>query len=301
MELRTLRAFVEVVRQGGFSNAARTLAATQSTISKAVKQLEDELGVLLLDRLGHRTMLTPAGEVVHRRAIIMLAERDDLLTELAELRGLSRGVLRLGLPPIGSAMLFAPLLTIFRTRYPGIEIQLVEHGSKRLTEMVLAGELELAASLLPLSDALEWQDVRRDPVDALLPSNHALATRGSLRMADLAQVPFIMFEAGFALNPILLSVCERSGFTPSVAIYTSQVDFVLGLVAAGLGVGFLPRMIAAQRGHAGVRAVPVADAGMDWHMALSWRRGGYLSQAATAWLALVRERTSKQQEHHVRN
>ena len=69
MELRTLRAFVEVVRQGGFSAAAKTLNATQPTISKAVKQIEGELGVALLDRIGHRSEMTAAGEIVYRRAL----------------------------------------------------------------------------------------------------------------------------------------------------------------------------------------------------------------------------------------
>src|SRR5271165_3740191 len=97
--IRTLRAFVEVVRQGGFSQAAKTVFATQSTVSKAVKQLESEIGVRLLDRVGHASKLTAAGEIVYHRAIRMLAERDDLLMELDELRGLKRGALRLGLPP----------------------------------------------------------------------------------------------------------------------------------------------------------------------------------------------------------
>src|SRR6202045_565440 len=95
MELRTLRAFVEVVRQGGFSQAAKTVFATQSTVSKAVKQLEDEIGVPLLDRIGHRTRLTDAGEIVYPRAVRLLTDRDDLVAELDELRGLKRGMLRL--------------------------------------------------------------------------------------------------------------------------------------------------------------------------------------------------------------
>ena len=113
MELRTLRAFVEVVRQGGFSRAAEVVFATQSTVSKAVKQLEDEIGVPLLDRIGHRSVLTVAGEVVYRRALQMLAERDHLVAELDDLRGLKRGTLRLGLPAIANN-LFAPLFVIYR-------------------------------------------------------------------------------------------------------------------------------------------------------------------------------------------
>ncbi|MCC3263345.1 LysR family transcriptional regulator, partial [Paenibacillus polymyxa] len=82
MELRTLRALVEVVRQGGFSQAAKVVHATQPTVSKAVRQLEDELGMPLLDRQAQPLRLTAAGEIVYRRAIAMLAERDDLRAEL---------------------------------------------------------------------------------------------------------------------------------------------------------------------------------------------------------------------------
>jgi DNA-binding transcriptional LysR family regulator len=163
MEIRTLRAFVEVVRQGGFSQAAKVVFATQSTVSKAVKQLEDEIGVLLLDRLGHRSTLTSAGEIVYRRALRILAERDDLISELDEVRGLKRGLLRLGLPPMVSSILFAPLLAIYRKRYPGIEIRLVENGIDRLEEILSAGDIDFAASTIPVAEGLEWQSVRNEP------------------------------------------------------------------------------------------------------------------------------------------
>ncbi len=288
MELRTLRVFVEVVRQGGFTEAARTVGATQSTVSKAVKQLEDELGLMLLDRVGHRSSLTSAGEIVFRRAQRLLAERDDLVTELDELRGLKRGMLRLGLPPIGSDVLFAPVFAAFRARYPGVEIRLVEHGSKRLEEVLHAGEVDLAGVLLPIPEDFAWQRMRHEPIVALVPADHRLAGRRALSMVELAEEPFVLFEAGFALNPIIQDVCARAGFVPRVAARSSQIGFIVELVAAGLGIAFLPRMIAELRAQHGLRVVPVTDAGMDWQMALAWRRGGYLPQAAKAWLELAK-------------
>lgn len=287
MELRTLRAFVEVVRQGGFSQAAKVVFATQSTVSKAVKQLEDEIGVPLLDRIGHRSTPTAAGEIVYRRALKMLAERDDLVTELDELRGLKRGMLRLGLPPVGSNTLFAPLFVAYRARYPGIDIRLAEHGSQRLEELLLAGELDLAASLLPVSEEFEWQDVRREPLVVLLPANDPLTARASVDFAALRGHAFILFESGFALNRVILDGCRRKAFEPVVAARSSQVDFMIELVAAGMGVAFLPRMIAEQRAHPSVRAVLLAEPQVDWHIAMIWRGGAYLSDAAKAWLVLL--------------
>lgn len=91
MEIRTLKVFVEVVRQGGFSRAAKTVFATQSTVSRAIKQLEGELGLQLLDRAGGQLKLTSAGEIVYRRALKILSQGEDLKAELEELKGLKGG------------------------------------------------------------------------------------------------------------------------------------------------------------------------------------------------------------------
>jgi len=162
VELRNLRAFVEVVRLGSFTEAAKIVFATQSTVSKSVKQLEDELGVRLLDRVGPRSSLTSAGEIVYSRALQMLAVRDDLVAELDDLRGLKRGQLRVGLPPVGSDVLFAPMFAAFRRSYPGIDIQLIEGGSRRLEEVLRAGEVEIAALLQPVPEEFECTPVWRE-------------------------------------------------------------------------------------------------------------------------------------------
>ena len=287
MELRTLRAFVEVIRQGGFSPAAKVIAATQSTVSKAVKQLEDEVGVPLLDRIGHHSTPTAAGNIVYRRALKILAERDDLITELDELRGLKRGLLRLGLPPVGSSTLFAPLFATYRGRYPGIEIRLVEQGSARLEEMLLAGDLDLAVSLLPVSDAFEWQEVRREPLVALVPAGDPLADRSTIAFAELKDHPFILFEKGFALNRVVVETCRQQAIEPAMAARSTQIDFMVELVAARLGVAILPLMIAEQQRQPLVRHVAVTEPAMEWHVAMIWRHGGYLSHAAEAWLAML--------------
>ena len=289
MELRSLRAFVEVVRQGGFSQAAKVVFATQSTVSKAVKQLEVELGVPLLDRIGHRSEMTAAGQIVYRRAIAMLAEREDLVGELDELRGLKRGRLRLGLPPLGSSTLFAPMFVNFRSRYPGIDISLIEHGSKRLEEILLAGEIDLAASLLPVAKPFEWQAVRAEPLMAMMAVDHPLAKRKKLGLVDLRDTPFILFDSGFALNQVILDACEKRGFVPAVAARSGQIDFIVELAAAGLGVAFLPRNMALQRHQEGIAQVLLDEPDTLWHIALIWRRGGYLSHAARAWLDLARD------------
>ena len=290
MELRHLRAFVEVARQGGFSRAARTLFSTQSTVSKAIGQLEAELGQALFERLATGVRLTGAGELVYARAVAMLAEGEHMVAELADLRGMVSGRLRLGLPIFGSARLFAPLFAQYRQRHPGVEIELLEQGSARLEEAVLAGEVELAVSLLPVPDAFAWQPVCDDPMMAVLWADHPLGGREALKLTELAQTPLILFEQGFVLNARIETACRARGFAPEPAARSSQVDFIIALVASGLGVALLPRILTEGRDLAPLHVALVDETDLRWRAALVWRKGARLSPAARAWLALARER-----------
>ncbi len=289
MSLRTLRAFVEVVRQGGFSQAAEVVSLTQSSVSKAIKTLEDELGMPLLNRLGHRNELTAAGEIAYSRALVLLAEHNDLVAEINDLRGLKRGVLRIGLPPVGCGVLFATMFATYRTRYPDIDIELTEYGSKRLRECLEAGEVDLAALLLPIDEGFDYQPVRNEPLMAVLPISHPLAQRKRIDFTDLADSPFILFEAGFALNAKILAACERKGVQPRVAARSGQIDFIVDLVSAGLGAAFLPRMLAHKHQHPGIALIPLDEPHTDWHIALAWRASAHLPPAARAWLELAKE------------
>ncbi|MCU1755116.1 MULTISPECIES: LysR family transcriptional regulator [Pseudomonas] len=289
MNLRTLRAFVEVVRQGGFSQAAQVVSLTQSTVSKAVKSLEDELGTPLFNRAGHKVELTAAGEIAYRRALVLLSERSDMLAEINELLDLKRGRLRIGLPPVGCGVLFAAMFATYRKRYPQVDIELIEHGSKRLQECLEAGEVDLAALLIPMDEAFDYQAVRNEPLIVVLPAGHALSRRKRIDFTDLADSPFILFEAGFALNAKIMAACERKGVVPRVTARSGQIDFIVDLVAADLGVAFLPRMLAHKHQHAGIALVPLDEPHTDWHIALAWRANAHLPPAAKAWLELARE------------
>lgn len=288
MDIRQLKALVEVVRRGGFSAAAESLNATQPTVSKTVKLLEDDVGLPLLERSRQGVRLTQAGEIVYRRALTLLAERDSLEAELDDLRGLRRGELHVGLPLLGSDILFAPLFAAYRERYPGVQLRLLELGSQALEDSLRSGDVELAGSLLPADDEFEWQSVRREPMVVVMPPGHPLAGRDSVGLAALKDSAFILFEKGFALNRRIVAACQRHGFTPREAARSGQISFIAALVAAGIGVAVLPRMIAQRHVH-GLPTALLDEHDLVWHMALIWRRGSFLSQAAQAWLQLASE------------
>jgi DNA-binding transcriptional LysR family regulator len=289
IDLRRLRFFVEVVRQGGFSQAAKVVFATQPTVSKAIQQLESELGMPLLQRAGHRSEMTAAGKVVYERALALLGTSESLLTELNDLKGLDRGTLRIGMPRLGSSALFAPAYAAFRREHPGIEVQLKVDQPRNLEASLQAGELDLAALIEPIPQRFDRQHVRSDPTVVLLPRNHASAARSSVKLASLAGDSFILPEEGLALTDVILEACRSKGFEPTIAVRSSQIDFVFELVASGVGVAFLPEVIAERRLHGAVRSVPLAAPACPWRLVLAWRPGVYLSHAARAWLALMRQ------------
>ena len=295
LDLRRLRLFVEVVKQGGFSRAARTVFASQPTISKAVKQLEDELGSPLLNRVGQHSELTTAGKVVYDRAVELLAQAESLVSECEELRGLRRGVLRLGFPRLGSSAIFAAAFVSFKRKYPGIEVETGVQDTRQLEERLRAGQLDLAVLIHPLAEGLESQNTRSDELVVLLRRDHPLANRTEVKLKELAGFPFILFEEGFRLNEVILQACQARGIAPKIATRSGQIDFIFELVAAGSGLAFLPRVVAELRPHPRVRIARLAEPGCKLQFSFAWRRGAYLSHAARAWLDHIREREVKKE------
>lgn len=293
MEFKQLRSFIEVVRQGGFTQAAKTLYVSQSAVSKQVAQLEESLGVTLLDRHGSQISLTAAGKVVLQRAEEMLVLRNSLLRELDDLSQLARGELHLGLPMLGSDTLFAKAFAEYRRRYPNVTIHLLEGGSRAIEHAVLSGELELGGSLTPDDPAFAWQPFCDEPLDALLPADHPLAHLPEVELSQLADTPFLLYQRSFVLNDRLLQACQQVGFTPKEGGRSGQADFLAALVAAGQGVVLLPQVVARALVRPGVvHATLKAPQSLRWDIAFIWREGAYLSRAAQAWLALLREQAA---------
>jgi DNA-binding transcriptional LysR family regulator len=289
MDLRELKYFVEIVDSGSYARAAERVHVSQPALSKAIRQLEHELDVVLLER-GRRGVglrLTSAGEVVLRHARALLEGRERMEVELAGLRGLNGGTLHIGLPPLGSAEIFAPVIARYRERYPNIELHLLERGGEALEQSVRSGELELAATILPVHDDLEVAYVRDDPLVVALPRQHPLAVRKQLVLSELASTPFVMFEGGYVLNRLINDACHEAGFRPQEVARIGMPGFGVALVAAGAGLMLLPAVVAARHQVEGVVMVPLHSTSLRWRLVVIWRRGATLSFAAQAMLKML--------------
>jgi DNA-binding transcriptional LysR family regulator len=289
MDVRSLGAFVEVVRQGGFSRASGTLHLSQSAVSKAVKAIEEELGQPLLVRLGRKVTLTDAGRVVFDRAQAILSGLHAIEDEVAEVGAVRRGHLRLGIPPMVGGAFFPPVLGDFRAAHPGVALELREVGARSVEALVLAGEIEAGATVLPTDRGVfEAVPLMRDVLRAVIHPRSPLGRRRSLALRDLEQVPFVLYREDFALHGHILDACRRAGFSPKIAAESSQWDFMAAMVAADVGVALLPRTICRRLDPSQVKVLPLVEPELRWDLALVWKRARHLPPAARAFVEVVR-------------
>lgn len=290
MDLKTLYYFVEVVNAGGFSKASKTVFLTQPALSKAIRLLEEELQMVLLERgkRGTQVKLTAAGKVVYRHAELLINGRQRMLAELDGLRNLTGGTLRLGLAPLGSAELFAPAIAKFRQQYPKIEMQLLVRGGIEQTAALKKDDIELATGIIDFDDEFDGLRIRNEPMVVVVPKNHSLATQKQLQLNDLRDQAQVMFEREYTLYEFVLSACEKVGFAPTEITRVSHADFGIALVAAGTGVMLLPQIIAERYRVDAVVNVPLASRDLRWELSLFWRKQQTLSFAAKAMIELVK-------------
>lgn len=292
MDIRALRYFVAVVEQNSFSRAAEQLHVTQPTVSKMIQQLEQELDLVLLERVGKRFTLTDAGNVVLQRGRALLAMHEEMAVELQDLQQLRRGDLRLGVTQQAHSPL-APLLAAYHRRHPQIELKLFEGGSQGIEADLRSGALEMGTLLNHPSNQQIWQEfdsfpLVQSPMCVLAPKDSEWHGRKRVALKELADSAFIFYGEGFALNDIIADACLRAGFTPRISSRSGQWDFVASLVRLGVGITLLPKVFCDTLPQAQFTIARLDQPSLDWNLMLAWRRGGHLSFAARAWLELVR-------------
>jgi DNA-binding transcriptional LysR family regulator len=288
MELQALRYFVEVARQGGFTRAGQVLHVTQPAISKMVKALEEELGTPLLLRESRQVTLTDAGRVLLERAQGVLDSLRVAKEEVLELAALKRGRLRIGMPPIVGVTFFAPLLSEFHEKYPGVDLVLREEGSHQIEALILDRDLDVGAVLLPTDEkAFASMPFVRDELRVVIHAEHPLGRRRTLTLRELAGIPFVLYRPEFALHGHILDACRHCGFKPTVVSESSHWDFIVAMVAANIGVAFLPMAICDQLDPRQVCSVRLSEPVIPWRAAIIWLRDRHLPPATRAWLQLA--------------
>lgn len=285
MDVRALRYFVETVRHASFTQAARTLFVTQSTVSKMIRQLEEEAGTPLLIRDGHTARPTDTGRVMYQRGLQVLETMRQLTEELRQTAELGRGALEVGIPPMIN-LLFTPVVKRFRELHPGIHLTLREDTGQAVEGLVANGELEVGATILPVApDAgLGVRAFGSYPIWVIGPPDAPWAGKTSLPLSALREARLLIPTDDFAITRRLRQAFADAGIQPSIAAQSAHWDFLVAMASAGLGVALLPEPLMQRMKTRGLSTAKLAKSGMQWEVGHIWLQSGYLSFAARAWL-----------------
>jgi DNA-binding transcriptional LysR family regulator len=294
-DLRQLRYFVAVAEELSFTRAALRLHLSQPPLSQQIKALEQDLGVSLLARTKRHVALTEPGRVFLEQARQILAKADEARSQVTAAAAGYSGQLRLAYTVSVS---FHPALPRALLRYgqvaPNVRLKLSEMYTEPQFAALLAGEIDVG---FVRDEPLHAQDARslrlitidREPLLLALPTGHPLAGRSSLRLVEVADDAFVTQprELAATLYDRLVKLATRAGFQPTITQHAQQINGLLALVAAGLGLALVPASMRTVR-LAGVCYVPLKDPDAHLLLAVACRADDH-APALQQFLSLVAE------------
>jgi LysR family transcriptional regulator, transcription activator of glutamate synthase operon len=291
MELRQLRYLVALADEQHFTRAAAREHIAQPALSQQIRRLEQEVGLALVERTTRKVTVTEAGKTLVARARRILSEVDAANAEMQALAGVRAGHVSVGTMHTMGPVDVSHALAVFHERHPSVELTVREQSSEELAEMLRDDVLDLA--FLSVTERIETQGlvlrqlVSEDLV-VVLPSDHPLATRRRLRMAELADEQFVSYREGARLRELLIYAAHRAGFEPQIKLESNESERIRRLVARGMGVAILPQSDADRSaGHLAVAALIEPSLRRD--ITLACREGRRLSPAAAEFLDLSKD------------
>lgn len=241
MEIDQLRYFLKVAERGNFTRASEELGLSQPALSRAILRLEEELGQPVFERKTRSVALTEAGILLQSRATQILAILEDTKAEITD-DGQS-GRVRLGAIPTIAPYFLPGLLRKFASDFPKSSIVVQENTTDALMKSCTQGELDLAILALPIpARYLEIEELFEEELLLVLPPEHELATKTSIRLQDVEPFPFVLLDEAHCLSDNIVSYCRQKAFQPVAVERTSQLTMVQELVSLSHGISMIPEM-----------------------------------------------------------
>lgn len=285
--LRQLRVLLAVAEHAGFARAGGDIGLSQPAVSQAIRSLEAELGVKLLDRTTREVVLTAAGQSLVAPLKRVLGELDGVLDEARGLGAAARGIVHIASAPTISGGLMPQVLATARQRFPDIQVRLSDQAQQLAIEGVRGGAVDFAV-LVGMDEAdplIEQQPLVEERFVLVCPTGHALATKKDVKLKDLAGWPLVLLDHSSGSRPLIDRACVRAGVVLQVAIDVGHPATAFRMVQAGLGVSVLPALSLPLPSNKLV-AVPV-EAALSRQVVLAKRRQRSLSPAAQRLWDLV--------------
>jgi DNA-binding transcriptional LysR family regulator len=289
--LRQIRYFVVIAELGSLSAAAKELSVSQSSIAVGIQDLEQELACQLFDRHARGMNLTVKGHQFLSHARKILSDVADARRSLEETSEPAQGRLDLGVTTLVAGYVLAELVARFRRAFPGVEISIVEDSRDDLDHLLISGELDVAAVILPSdqpAQALEAYVLQTSPYRLWLPLGHPLTRLEKVSVEALITLPHIVLAAD-EITETAESRWRQLGVRPRVILRTRSVEAVRSLVATGAGVAILPDLAYRPWSLEGdkVEARPLEESLPPALVGVTWRRGSALSRTLRSFLSIV--------------
>lgn len=292
MELRHLHYFIAVAEELHFSRAAERLRISQPPLSQQIRSLEDELSVKLFERTKRQVRLTEAGKVFLERSYLVLAQLEQAIEVTQRIGRGEVGRLEIGFVGSATYTVLPNILSVFRKQFPAVELRLHELTTAQQIQALYHKQVDVGiVRSAVIEPGLSVECILQESLVLALPETHLLSAQAKVSLSTLKDELFILFPA--KMGPIfyeqIIHICQQAGFHPKVAQEAVQMQTIIGLVAAGLGIAFVPASL--QNFHrSGVIYRPLQEQTPKTGLYLAWRQHDS-SPVIRAFLSLARKTT----------
>ena len=286
MELRQLKYFVMSAEYLNFSEAAKHLFITQSTLSQQIKQLEFELGFPLFLRNSRHIVLTEAGEEFLPFARKTIRDAEDGVQRLYDLQNVKAGTLRVGVTYSLSSVLTEGLLSFMR-QYPNVKLEICYETVNRLLELLKARKLDFVLSYKPLVDTPEIDTISlfENSLSAVVSSTHAMASMKGITLEELCGYPLVLPSKELQARMMLDRLMQGKGFTLASQVELNETNILLQMVATGNYITVLSAL--AVFGNSRFKAVPLKEPGNRMVASMLTLKGAYQKASAKEFISIL--------------
>lgn len=295
--VRQLEYLIAIADVKHFRRAAERVNTTQPTLSGQLKVLEDRLGVVLVERSRSRVELTSVGQ-----DIVDIARR--IVRDVREIRAIGSshnkglaGIVRLGVTQSIGPTLVPRFTQDLRRAYPDLKFHVREEEPQSLGDALGAGTYDLVIGALPIANNTNFEtlELYAEPLQLVVPSNHALARRSAVSAADLKDIDVITLDATHPLSVQVRHFCQQNGIRVLGDYSGNSLDTLREMVSTGLGVTFLPALFARAQlaKDKSVRVLDVEGRPLGRRVGIVWRRAGAHAARLATLAKFLRETTSR--------
>lgn len=290
MDFDHLITFLEIAKQGSFSRAGQKLYRSQPAVSAQIRQLEQEYGQKLFDRVGKSIRLTSAGETLLEYAGRLVTLRNESLRAVADQAETPRGTLAVGANEATCLYVLPDVFAEYIRRYPHVQISIYRNFSHKVLEKVEDGTVDVGVVTLPVKlPSLRVHSIFRDRIVLMTSAANPLARLKTVRTSDIAEHPLIFPKTGF-MRQVLDKQFRPYRSRLRVAMELPSVGMIKRFVAAGLGVSLISESFARDEARAGdVKLIPVSDMDVWRELGVVYRRDRTLPRSAATFVAMIRQ------------